>query len=471
MIENRTVPVGSILGGGPGGALTNRTSNQDIGAQQVLKSGGVWMAQFSTSRVWTNSQFSALNPQYNNSLSFQFRQPLVRNFSIDDLRRKIKIADKRVGLSDLQFRQKVIETVYRVQRAYWDVVYSNREVEIRKDSVKLARTQLERNRRMVTEGTLAQIELVSVEVELERRNEALLMALEGVTRAENALKLLILPDRSAPGWNQPIVPTDNPDEKQPTYSLDEAMNTALAKRPEVSQTDLISEMNKTEIKFLENQTRPQVDLFSAYASTGLSGKETSTLNPFSSMIGVLFERVNLLSERTGLDPLSAGFDSRLPDSFYGGYGQSLGNMFKNDFRTLRFGITISFPLRNRTAEGLLGRALAEERKIDSQRRMLEQYIEAEVRNAVQSLETTSQRLQAARASKEAAQKQLDSEQRRFLSGLSTTYFILERQNALSEAQGRELRALTDYNKATAEMQRVMGTTLVSANVELTTKKK
>jgi len=44
--------------------------------------------------------------------------------------------------------------------------------------------------------------------------------------------------------------------------------------------------------------------------------------------------------------------------------------------------------------------------------------------------------------------------------------VLERQNALSEAQGRELRAMTDYNKATSELQRVMGTTLTSANVEL-----
>jgi hypothetical protein len=44
--------------------------------------------------------------------------------------------------------------------------------------------------------------------------------------------------------------------------------------------------------------------------------------------------------------------------------------------------------------------------------------------------------------------------------------VLERQNALSEAQGRELRAMTDYNKALSELQRVMATTLTIANVEL-----
>jgi HAE1 family hydrophobic/amphiphilic exporter-1 len=123
-------------------------------------------------------------------------------------------------------------------------------------------------------------------------------------------------------------------------------------------------------------------------------------------------------------------------------------------------------LKNRTAEGQLGRVVAEGRKIDVQRKTLEQSIEVEVRNALQSVETTRQRVDTAQASREAAQKQLDSEQRRFQAGLSTTYFVLERQNALSEAQGRELRAMTDYNKSLSELQRVMGTTLITANVEL-----
>jgi hypothetical protein len=46
------------------------------------------------------------------------------------------------------------------------------------------------------------------------------------------------------------------------------------------------------------------------------------------------------------------------------------------------------------------------------------------------------------------------------------HFVLERQNALSEAQGRELKSMTDYSKALSELQRVMGTTLISANVEV-----
>ena len=150
----------------------------------------------------------------------------------------------------------------------------------------------------------------------------------------------------------------------------------------------------------------------------------------------------------------------------GGYGQSVTNLLKNDFRTFRFGVALSFPLRNRTAEGQLGRAVAEGRKLSAVRKTLEQAIEVEVRNAVQAVETARLRVETARAAREAALKQSESEQRRFQAGLSTTYFVLERQNNLSAAQGRELKAMTDYSKAVTELQRVMGTTLTSANVEV-----
>jgi hypothetical protein len=46
--------------------------------------------------------------------------------------------------------------------------------------------------------------------------------------------------------------------------------------------------------------------------------------------------------------------------------------------------------------------------------------------------------------------------------------VLERQNNLSSAQGRELKAMTDYSKAVSELQRVMGTTLTSTNVQVGT---
>lgn len=464
--ENRTVPVGSILGGGPNGALTTRTYNYDFNAQQLLSTGAQWNAQMTNSRVNSNNLFSSLNPQFNTSINIQIRQPIVRNFSIDDSRRRIRIAARRLDLSDSQFRQKTIDIIARVQRAYWDLAYALRDLQIRRESVDLARTQIEQNRRKVQEGVLAPMEIVSVEVELERRKENVLAAIDSITRAENALKQLILGDRKSSEWGRPIIPTDTPDQSAPVYTLEETVRSALANRPEVAQSDLQKEINSADVKYFENQTRPQIDLVASYTTTGLSGSPSTTGNPFGATTALLTERVNLLSQRAGLPPLDPGSNPQLPGFLTGAYGQSLENLFSNDFRTLRFGVSFNFPLKNRTAEGNLGRAVAEGRKIGAQRQSLEQSIEVEVRNALQTVETARRRVETARASREAAEKQSQSEQRRFESGLSTTFLVLERQNALSEARGRELRALTDYNKALSELNRVMGTTLTSANVEI-----
>jgi HAE1 family hydrophobic/amphiphilic exporter-1 len=142
----------------------------------------------------------------------------------------------------------------------------------------------------------------------------------------------------------------------------------------------------------------------------------------------------------------------------------LQNLFGNDYRAWRVGININFSVRNRTAKAQLGRALTEGRRIDVERERTEQTIEVEVRNALQSVETAKRRVEAARNSRRNAELQLKSEQNRFAAGLSTSFFVLDRQNALSSAEGRELKALTDYSKATSELQRSLSNTLVSNNI-------
>jgi len=465
--EHRVTPSGSVLSGGLNGTVTTRSANWDLNAQQLLPTGATWTAQFTNLRSDTNSIFNSLNPQYNSVLNFQIRQPVMRGFLLDEARRRIRVANRRLDLSDSQFRQKAIEIVSRVQRSYWDLLFGLRELQIQREAVSLARAQRERNSRMVDQGTLAPIDLVSVDVELERRRENVLVALDVVTRAENGLKQLILGDRSADVWNKAIIPTDAPDLQAVSLKLDEAMAAAFANRQELAQNDVQQEINKIDTRFFSNQTKPAVDLIAAYTSTGLAGTPvSSTGSPFTATTDLLVKQVNTLSELAGLPPLVIAPTAGLPGFLVGGYGQSLSNAFGNDFRTFRVGVSLSFPIRNRTAEGQLGRSLAEGRKIGAQRKILEQSIEAEVRNALQSVEMGRERVETARAAREAAEKQYQSEQRRFDSGLSTTYFVLERQNALSESRGRELRAMTEYNKAMSELQRVMGTTLTSANVEV-----
>ncbi len=461
--DRSTVPATSLFANGKTDnvignvGLTQRTSWQGSSIQ----------ANFDNNRATTGNPFNVLNPQYTSNLSFTFTQPLWRNRSTDIYRRQIKIAKKRLDISDSQFRQRAIEIIAQVQRAYWDLVFARRDREIKSESVELARTQLRSNERLVEAGSLAPADIISARVELERRTDEAEAAVETIQRAENALKALMLQPTTSEIWQSELMPVEQPQiESSAGLPLDDAVRLAFQNRPEMEQYRLRGELNKIDSDYYRNQTKPQIDFFARYGSVGLAGVERTEVNPITAGNQILYARVNQLSQLAGLPPIPDADFGTVPDYLIGGYGQSLSNMFKNEFRAWRFGVNISIPLRNRTAEGNLGRALAEGKQIDVQRQRQEQAIQVEVRNSLQAVETAKKRVEAAKNSRVNAELQYQSEVRKFDAGQSTNFFVLDRQNALSSARGRELRALTDYTKAVAELQRAMSVTLSSNNVQV-----
>ena len=246
----------------------------------------------------------------------------------------------------------------------------------------------------------------------------------------------------------------------------DALRLALQNRPEMEQYRLRGEVNEIDVAYFRNQTKPQIDLVAGYGSYGLAGKERTTANPITASNEQLFARINQLSQIAGLPALPPFSFGAMPTRLIGGYGQSLSNLFGNDYRAWRMGVNISLSVGNRTAKANLGRALVEGKQIDTQRQRTEQQIEVEVRNALQAVETAKRRVEAAKNSRANAELQNESERRKFDAGQSTNYFVLDRQNALAAARGRELKALTDYNKAVSELQRALSTTLTTNNVAL-----
>jgi len=98
---------------------------------------------------------------------------------------------------------------------------------------------------------------------------------------------------------------------------------------------------------------------------------------------------------------------------------------------------------------------------------LRKEIRAEVLDAAAALETAGQRIEAARAAREAAEVQLSSERERYAVGLSTNFLVLTRQNDLSRARLDEISAQTDYHIASTEMARVSGSLLEDRHIEWT----
>jgi len=454
-------PISSFLSGGQNGSTiqSDYTGTMRLEGQSP-KYGGNYRLDFSSVRLTTNNQFVALNPQFPSALTFTYSQPLVRGFKIDNSRRQIEIAKKNLSLSDAQFRQRAIETISSVQRAYWDLVFALRNLQIQRDAVRDAKTQLEHNKRMVTEGQLAPIDVVAAEAQISGFEQNVYSALEDVSRNENNLKNLIAENRQAEIWTESIVPTDAVDLTAPDVTLPDALKTALDNRPELQQSNVVREINDVNQRFLKDQTKPEIDLVGTYGISGLAGSvSTAGVNPFTASSLQVRDRVDQLSVLAGLEPLPVIPPQTFAPELLGGYGQSLQNLVANRYNNFRVGVQISLPLRNRTAEAELGRSLVESQKITSQHEQLEQMVQVDVRNALQTMRSAEARLRAAAANREASEQQYSSEKRKLDAGQSTVFLVLERQNALTTARGNELKAQTDLNKSIADLQRATGNAL------------
>jgi len=311
---------------------------------------------------------------------------------------------------------------------------------VQRETLLQVREQLESNRRLVNQGVLAPIELVAANAQSYTFEQNIFAAPEAITRAENNLKSLMLPDRASPEWSRAITPVSPIDIEPPRLALDLALTEAMRSRPEIAQLAETAEINRIDQRFFRNQKKPQLDIVSSFTSQGLAGTETPAA----------------ISSTTGL--------SRVPPNLVGGAFSSLGNLLAFDYPSYRVGLALSLPIRNRVAKANLATSLIDGERIANTRAQTEQVIEAEVRNALQALRSVESRLESAAAGRVAAEELFRSEEQLFRGGTSTFFLVSQRQNELAIARSRELQARTDLNKAIAEFQRSIGRTLEVNNV-------
>ncbi|HYP51808.1 MAG TPA: TolC family protein [Pyrinomonadaceae bacterium] len=450
-------------GGGNYRVFFDNVRTENSFSQQQLSSG--------------NTSTGGAGALFSSGLGVSYTQPLMRDFRIDNTRRQIRIQRRFLQQTDADFRRQTTDVIAQVQRGYWDLVFALRDQQNRVANLNLARENLRQVEAKIEAGTSAPVERAEVATELANREGEVLLATQQVTTAENNLKTLLLRDITAPEWNRSIVPTDRPVYSDEAIVLDDAIKDAVENRPELQRLKLAREINAINIEFFKNQTKPQVDLNTTFSLNGFSqggtfSRETQFVplisgDPQNNAFAFLLQQIRRF--HGGLPT-----DSEIPlvpipptPSFLtGGFNRSFLNLFRSDAPNYTVGVTFSFPLRNRTARANLAGARVQEEQIGAQTRAQEQTIIADVRNAVQAVETARQRVLVARRARENAEIQLEGERKKYEFGSSSTFLLFQRENTLANARNAEIRAETDFNKALADLQRATSTTFRANNIEV-----
>jgi HAE1 family hydrophobic/amphiphilic exporter-1 len=469
LLETRNTPAGSVLQGS-GGKLTDKGFVNNFYLRQRLPNnwGSVAHLDFENSRTTSTNPFQSFNPILSSRLVVGFTQPILRGRTIDRERAELRISQKQVNAANIDLESRIIEVVGRVEQAYWDLVAARQAVAVSGDSVGWAREQVAINQRLINAGTLAPIELAAAEAELQRRVDTWYTNLGALTEVENGLKSLIAPERVASIWNDEIIPTDIRTAAPPDADdLRTAVQVAIKQRPELRSLGVRREINDVQKQLNADLQKPEVNFIGQYWLSGLGGTANSTLNPFTEASAAQIQRLNDLSVRLGLQPLPTGsLGGGPPEFLVGNYGTALGNLFGGRYQSFQMGLSIDFNFRNRAANANYSQTLISEKRLGLEKARAEQVIEAQVRNAMQGIQTARQRIAAAEASARAAKEKLDSEQRLYQTGESTNFLVLTRQNEYADSRRREVVARLDFNKSVSRLEQALGTTLSTYRIAI-----
>jgi outer membrane protein TolC len=221
----------------------------------------------------------------------------------------------------------------------------------------------------------------------------------------------------------------------------EAMERALQSRPELEIARATVDRSQIEHAFARNNIWPSLDAVFSYERFGIAGSANSAASTIT------------------------GSPIIINSSFDGSWGRSWDQIADGDFDDVRAGLVFSYPIGNGPALAAEDAARHIARQSEAELTRTRKSVRADVLNAVAALETAGQRMEAARAGREAADIQLKAEEDRYGVGLSTNFLVLTRQNDLSRARLNEIAARADYRIARVEYARATGMLLERHDIQ------
>jgi outer membrane protein len=402
----------------------------DLGLSQNLPTGGSYSLRADNSRSTSSGGVSNFSTRYSPSVGLALNQPLLRDFGIDINRRGITIARNTLGINHETFRTVLMNTAVSVEQAYLNLVYARRAVEVVKQSLFLARDQARITQIRIDVGASAPLDILQPRVTIATSEEQLIIAAANVRAAEDQLRALL---HLAPEeWDRPIIPTDAVDYTPLPINVDDAVRRAMELRPELRQDALTTDTRRVQYLFARNQVLPQLDLDVNYGLAGLAGN---------------------VPERDPATGQPTGNVRRIQ------YGTGIRQIFEGDFPSWTIGFNIGVPITNIGARAEARRAELDYRQSKLTQEQTRENITVDVRQAARDVDTASRTIVATRAARDAAERNVEAERRRYENGMTTNFQVLEVQQQLSDARVRELQALVGYNQAVSRFHRAVGDVL------------
>ena len=409
--------------------VTNAGFRSNAGVAQSLKwGGGTYQASLDGSRNTTSDPTDPFNPRLSSNFSFNFTQPLLRNFTIDQTRQQLLLGQKQQEIVDLQLTQQLTQTSRAVRSAYFDLVGAIGQLKVAQGSLDLAKESLKNNQKRLEVGTIPPIDVVEAQAEVSRNEEAVIINEAQVKSLEDVLRTLVMNPNQPDFWTTHLVPSEQPVLTPTTVDVEAAIRNALDKRTDLAQARRQMDQTDITMRFARNQKLPTVNAVVNYGLAGVAGTRT-------------------LYDTSGGFPVPNGFAQR-------SFGDALRDIFGNEFKTWSLQLQVSYPLGTSAADAGLAQARVQREQEVTALRALELQVTAQVRDAARQVDTSLKRVESTRNAREFSDQRYNAEQKRISVGLSTTFQLFQAQRDLASAQLAELNSVIAYNRALVNFEAV-----------------
>ena len=411
-----------VAGGGIPGLTGDRQSEAlvlNTGIRKVLEdTGGQIQLQTTFTRNDDNPSLQGVAPFYDADVLLTLQQPLLRNFGRKIATSQVTLARSAQDAAVENLRSSTINLVDSVVQAYWNLLFARQQLLIQ--SKLLERTIHDRDRiKERLDFDVSKVRFTEANSFVELRRSDVIRARQQWRSASDRLKRLLNAPELPLADEALLVAADEPLDEPLTFSLLDAVTTALQHRPDLRAAVLSIDDTLVRQRVADNAKLPQLDLV---ASVGLGGVSTDD------------------------------------------EGDAYDHLGEADYIDYIFGLDFEYPLGNRAAGALSKQRTLERRQATLDYQRLAQDVVLEVKDALRDIVTQYELIGAARAARRAAADNLRAIQAQEDAGVALTpEFLLDlklsAQQRLADAETQEAQALAAYMTAISELYRAQGTLL------------
>lgn len=414
------------------------TFSWDVGIDQHTPLGGLFSVSFDSSRDTTNVVTATYNPQLETSMKVSLNQPLLRNFGTLATNYQIYIAANDHKISQYQLEEAVVDLVYQVESAYWELVYAHQNLAAAKTALNRAKDLLEQNEIKVKVGTVAPIEILSSKATVARNESTVIQAEQAIQSREEALKRILNMSKEPFA----IIPKDEPEIKDIPVDFNAFLSEAMNNRADMNRAKINLESNGITVKYQKNQLLPSLQMEASYGSSGYGG--TTWDFPIE-------------------DPFDPDFRPVEVETI--SFADTVKDIFKLGNTELTLNANLQTPVLLTAERARLARAKIERERAVLELKDLENTIYSEVKDVIRQLESNKQLVEADRIALELQDENLKAEEKKLSVGLSTNFQVLQYQQQYAEAQTQLLRSTINYVLTSAQIDQVLNRTLKKYDIK------